>query len=503
MIAAPVYACLWARQFPAQALLRLRPELKDKPFAVIDGERPLERICSVNRQAIALGIREGMTRPEAENFEIPILRRSVIEERSAKAALLDLYAIYTPRVEERFAGNHCVHVLDIGGTERLFGHAQDLCRKIRDRAKELGFSLRIAISRNFHAAVCLAASSGGRILDVADGEEMAHLAPLPLAALHGFEEYQEEFEETFKNWGLKTLGEIASLPEVDLITRLGQQGRRVRLLARGEHPHHFQSIEAPFTLEEAFEFDSPVDLLDSLLFVLNPMVEQLVLRAGAHTLALAAVHAVFHLEGGADHRTTIRPALPTQDRHSLLKLLQLELAAHPPPAAVLSLSLRAEPGPVSKVQLGLFSPQSPEPMRLEVTLARISAIVGEGRVGKASLGDTHRPDAHTMQKFTVEEKTRAHEQEERAPSPALRWLRPPLDLGASKAHPETLWYQNAFYRIERFYGPWTVSGEWWSSDAWSIDSWDFAARGDDGSILLGILSHDRLRRCWRLEALYD
>src|SRR5580658_1907966 len=143
MIAAPVYACLWARQFPAQALLRLRPELRDKPFAVIEGERPLERICSANRQAIALGIREGMSRPEAENFEIPLLRRSVIEERSGKAALLDLYAVYTPRVEERFAGNHCVHVLDIGGTERLFGPVQDLCRKIRDGAKELGFSLQI------------------------------------------------------------------------------------------------------------------------------------------------------------------------------------------------------------------------------------------------------------------------------------------------------------------------------------------------------------------------
>jgi hypothetical protein len=72
-----------------------------------------------------------------------------------------------------------------------------------------------------------------------------------------------------------------------------------------------------------------------------------------------------------------------------------------------------------------------------------------------------------------------------------------------KSRPEMLWYQNACYRIERIYGPWTVSGEWWSADAWSIDSWDFAGRSSDGSILLGILSHDRLRRSWRLEALYD
>lgn len=498
-----VYAGMWARQFPTQALLRLRAELRSKPAAVMEGERPLERICSANRHAIALGVREGMTRPEAETFAIPLLRRSLVEERVAKSVLLDLYSIYTPRIEERSKDNHCIHVLDIGGTERLFGTPQHLCKQIRDQAKELGFALQIAISRNFHTALCLAASASGRIISVPEGQEQASLEKLPLAALHASGEYQDELHEIFGNWGLKTFGDFAALPEVELIVRLGQQGRILRMLTRGEHPHHFQPVETPFILEETFNFDTPVELLDSLLFVLNPMVEQLVLRAGAHTLALAAIHATFGLEGGAEHKTSIRPALPTQDRHSLLKLLQFELAAHPPPAAVLTLSLHADPGPVSKVQLGLFSPQSPEPMRLEVTLARIAAIVGEGRVGKACLADTHRSDVHTTKKFAVEEKVAAHGLVACAASPALRRLRPPLDLGIAKARPEMLWYQNACYRIERLYGPWTVSGEWWSADAWSTDSWDFAGRSDDDSILLGILSHDRLRHSWRLEALYD
>jgi protein ImuB len=72
----------------------------------------------------------------------------------------------------------------------------------------------------------------------------------------------------------------------------------------------------------------------------------------------------------------IRPALPTVDRKFLLKLLQLEIAAHPPPAAVLSLTLSAEAGQSSKVQLGLFAPQTPEPSRLDVTIARLKAIAG-------------------------------------------------------------------------------------------------------------------------------
>ena len=49
-------------------------------------------------------------------------------------------------------------------------------------------------------------------------------------------------------------------------------------------------------------------------------------------------------------------------------------------------------GSTSKVQLGLFSPQLPEAARLEVTLARIRAIVGEDCVGRAVLQDTHAPE---------------------------------------------------------------------------------------------------------------
>src|SRR6202035_1872274 len=105
---------------------------------------------------------------------------------------------------------------------------------------------------------------------------------------------------------------------------------------------------------------------------------------------LALVTVTLTLEGGATHSRTVQPALPTNDRQIWLKLLHLDLEAHPPAAAILAVAVKAEPGEVSKVQLGLFSPQLPEPTRLDVTLARIRSIVGEGNVGCAVLGDTHR-----------------------------------------------------------------------------------------------------------------
>jgi protein ImuB len=88
-------------------------------------------------------------------------------------------------------------------------------------------------------------------------------------------------------------------------------------------------------------------------------------------------------------------------RDALLKLLHLDLQAHPPGAGVISLLLHAEPGDRNKVQLGLFSTQLPEPLRLDMTLARIAALVGEERVGRAKLRDTHRPDSFTMERFGV------------------------------------------------------------------------------------------------------
>ena len=74
-------------------------------------------------------------------------------------------------------------------------------------------------------------------------------------------------------------------------------------------------------------------------------------------------------------------------------MLHLDLEAHPPDAAILTVLLHAEPGNTSKVQLGLFSPQLPEAGRLDVALARIAALVGDGNVGQAVLDDTHAPES--------------------------------------------------------------------------------------------------------------
>jgi len=95
--------------------------------------------------------------------------------------------------------------------------------------------------------------------------------------------------------------------------------------------HAFQPQEAAFALREFCEFETPVEQVDSLLFVGARMLDSLIQRASTRAMSLARVDLDLALEGNSTHRLVLRPALPAVDRKFLLKLMQLELlpALHP------------------------------------------------------------------------------------------------------------------------------------------------------------------------------
>ena len=499
----PLYVCVYVPEFPAQALLRLRPQFAEAPVVVLSGHPPLEQVCSTNAKASRLGIVAGMTRAELDSFAgLTILRRSEEEERLARAALIEAAGAFTPRFEVQApTGSSFSMVLDMTGTTRIFGPTAKAAESLTLTVKAMRFFVQVAASANFHTALCLAPAARGTPTVVKSGGEREKLSLLPLSTL----DLTLHQAETLEMWGLQTLGELAELPEVELVVRLGQAGKRLRLMARGELPHLLVPEEAAFTLEEFLALEEPVELLEALLYILGPTVEQLLARAQNRALALASVTVKFGLDGGGEHERTVTPALPVLQQEVLMKLLQLDLQAHPPSAGVLNVFVHAEPGDLSKVQLGLFAPQLPEATRLDVTLARITALVGEGRVGKAKLSDTHRPDTFTMERFTIPSAT-AKTTERTPHSVALRRYRPPvLLLSAKQEGAQLVWFDlhGKRYTVCEAYGPWRKSGDWWSEGVWSSEEWDVRAEASATDILHCLISHDLLHHYWQLEALYD
>jgi protein ImuB len=504
-----LYACVHAAEFPAQALLRLRTEFDGEPVAVVEGRVPLESVCSLNRQARLKGAVLGMPRLDAEGIAgLRLLPRSTETEAAARAVLLECAAQFSPRIEPVSQGTACTCVLDITGTERLFGPPETLAERLRESLASAGFRVSIAVSANFHAARLKAAATRG-ITAIPKTQEATALGRLSIDLL----DLPADHAETFAIWGIRTLGELSALPEVDLITRLGQQAQAWRDLARGALPHTFQPLEAEFALREFCDFETPVEDTESLLFMGARIIDCLVARAATHALSLASLVVHMELVGGRVYRRVIRPAVPTVDRKFLLKLLQLEIAAHPPQAAVLRMALTADAGQSSKVQLGLFAPQTPEPSRLDVTIARLRAIAGEDRVGSPQLEDSHRPGSFRMESFTVVEQNDTAKPavaKETRPRAALRRMRPPVPVSVElrALKPVAFRDNERRFKVSAAYGPWRTSGCWWSTDGWDAEEWDVLAQTSAGSSVACLLVRNHLagengRSVWQLEAFYD
>ena len=173
-----------------------------------------------------------------------------------------------------------------------------------------------------------------------------------------------------------------------------------------------------------------------------------------------------------------------------LKLLQLDLKAHPPGAPILKVHLSATPAQPRTTQGGLFLPPTPEPEKLELTLARIAGMVGEDKVGSLQLVDSHHPTSFRMQRFVPSPPRGSHEKSDSvlssAPIAALRLFRPPLRAAVTlrdgqPSHVLCPKRKEIQGDILWMAGPWRSSGDWWDQDGWSRDEWDIAIQSSVAS----------------------
>ena len=527
------FACIYVPDFPVEALLRAEPGLRAQALAVLEGKAPLQTIFALNEKAHHAGASPGMTKLQVEACPDLVLRpRSLLQEAAAHAALLDCAQSFSPRVED--AGWDTV-LMDLAGLEPLFGPAPKIARDVARRASDLGLETNVAVASNPDTAV-LAAHGFSGVIVIPEGREAEQLGNLPLEVLFaGGRDLQTL--EILERWGIRNFRALAALPEIALSERLGQEGIRLQQLARGRSSRSLVLVEPELIFEEAIELEYPLVLLEPLAFLLGRLLDQLCARLGARALATQELKLALTLDhvgagvpahpGGAQARRsfhrTLRLPVPLLDSKVFLKLLQLDLNAHPPGAPIVKIHLSAEPVRPRAAQSGLFLPPSPEPEKLELTLARIAGIVGENKVGSLQLLDSHRPEAFRMHRFAppMEEqaarkahtsrtdKTRKEElqKQNEAAVTAMRIFRPPLRATVTlqegkPARIECPKRKEICGEILWAAGPWRTSGDWWEQEGWARDEWDIALQ-QAASITLYRLVRDLLSGQWLLEGNYD
>jgi protein ImuB len=503
----PVYLCLNVRDFAAQTLARLQPELRTRPVAILEGDPPLETVFALNQRARILGLESGMSRLQAESFEgVFVSSRVRQQEDSAFVLLMKSADQFSPRIEvlacPTESTSQATLILDISGSERLFGSPERIAAAVRCDVEAAGFEASTASSCNAYAAV-LAARGFPRTTVIPPEHEPTILSPLPLAVL----DLEPEQEETFASWGIKTLGALAALPQKALIARIGQVGYRLQALARGEYQHLLVPVASAgdAVLSESTELEHPVDLLEPLLFVLSRMLEQIIVRAAERALAIACVETRLVLDCATrkEHRRVVRPALPECSHHTLLKLIQLDLEMHPPEAAVIALHMQAQPARPQTVQQGLFAPQTPEAGRLEVLLARLRKLFGEDRIGAPELLDSRRPDAFRIAPFLPNTSTSLQTAATGIRASALRMLRPPRTVRVEMQDScmAALFLDGRKLPVFQASGPWKANGAWWTHSEWCREEWDVAL-GEQERLCCRV-AYDPGARCWYLTGIYD
>jgi protein ImuB len=537
------FASIFVPNFMVQAVVRAEPSLRERAVALVDGNLALCNVVAVNEKAARAGVELGMTKMNATQFTgVEIRPRSPAQEQIAHGVLLDIGWSVSPRIED--TGQDTI-VLDLSGLEQLFGAEPEIGAHLARHSNECGLTASVAIASNVDTALIAARGFAG-VTVIPAGEETKRLGELPVGVLA----LSVETAETLSRWGLPTCAAFAGLPVLQLSERLGQEGVRLHALARGAVARSLAIAEPVHFFEEEMELDDAVEELDPLSFLLGRLLDQLCARLATRSLAASSIRVRFELqpdfENALDRRKEIfrkidapgvferelQLPIASRDSKMLLKLLRLRLQANPPGAPIRKITLGAESSPPRATQGGLFLPSFPDPEKLEVTIARIANVVGEGNVGSPALVDTWRPGEFQMQRFRAPLEIPESVREDRQPASAralcrdfkasasFRMFRPPvpaaLELHAGR--PTRTTFQGLRGEVLSASGPWRTSGDWWQEDGWQQDEWDLeihfhsSPNGRDVAALAAAsvpgcglyrFYYDATRGRWFVRGIYD
>ena len=218
----------------------LNPELKGKP--VIVGGDPERRgvVASASYEARPFGIHSGMPSAKARRLcpQAIFIRSHFSLYKDASAKFMNILGDFSPQIEP--LGFEEAY-LDVTGCEEPYGSHRQLALAIKERInKELKLTGSVGIATcKVVAKIASDLCKPDGLLEIAPGEEQAFLNPLPVAKLPGV---GKKTEQTLKEMGITTIGELASLPLGTIKRQFGATGAVLHSYARGIDE---REVEAP------------------------------------------------------------------------------------------------------------------------------------------------------------------------------------------------------------------------------------------------------------------
>jgi DNA polymerase IV len=192
-------------------------------------------VLAASYEAKAYGVRTAMGGAQARRLcpHAVVVEPRMSAYTEASKAIFEVFDDTTPLVEglsidEAF--------LDIRGMERVAGSPLDIARRLRRSVRErVGLPVTVGVAgTKFLAKVASGVAKPDGLLVVEPGRELAFLHPLPVERLWGVGRITSQ---KLRSRGIRTVGQVAGLPEPALVVMLGRAaGRHLHALAHNRDP---------------------------------------------------------------------------------------------------------------------------------------------------------------------------------------------------------------------------------------------------------------------------
>src|SRR5437867_10761511 len=316
----------------------------------------------------------------------------------------------------------------------------------------------------------------------------------------------QEIMAILHKWGIHTLGQLAALDKQQLGARLGPEAIRMWERANGQSNRVLKLVRPPESFEESFEFEHEIETAEPLLFMLRRFLEQLAVRLGAIYLVAKELTLQITFRNKQTYERVFKIPQPTNDVDLLFRMLHTHLENFKSEHPIVAVALSAQPIRPASQQFGLFETALRNPQQLYETLARLSALLGNNRVGTPVLEETHRPDAFRMEPFSWAQNDEIRISNDERNSGAtrraslqisLRRFRPPATTSIFVSDNKHLEGEKIRGRVVDQAGPFLLSGNWWDEKSWARAEYDMQL--ENGEL---VRAHES-EGVWKIDGIYD
>ncbi|MCE6077611.1 DNA polymerase IV [Agrobacterium vitis] len=283
--------------FYASVEKRDNPDLIDKPLIIGGGKRGVvSTACYVAR---IHGVRSAMPMFKAleacPNAVVipPNMEKYARVGRQVRAMMEELTPLVQPlSIDEAF--------LELKGTETLH-HAPPalvLARLARRIESEIGITVSVGLSYcKFLAKVASDLQKPRGFSVIGEAEALEFLAPRPVTTIWGV---GKAFASTLEKDGIRTIGQLQTMEESDLIRRYGSMGQRLARLSKGIDDRDVHTNDPAKSVSAETTFFDDISRREDLVPYLRKLSEKVAWRLkkqelAGHTVILKLKSADFKL----------------------------------------------------------------------------------------------------------------------------------------------------------------------------------------------------------------